>query len=599
MAIEEFGESLLSQARDKRKKEDDKGKKLTALVLGLTAGNAFLRNRAAKRIEKMNTTNAFIIRDKTKQFDNGIKFWTDHSKLMDKHAPTGSTDWKQAKRNELYDLYKKTDLQGEDAKNYSEFTKLVDSKVADEIKSYAEKYELNKQFKDIDSGSKAKARETFLSPLQKKLELAKQTILNSEGSVGGVLFSQLGLRPDSKLVEDFEGTGLTLPAAFTAPSGYYKSVREQLLKEKSSIDNFAEAMSDADKNVTYTPLTSKEIKSLSGSSNAKPNAKHATFLNNILTKKGKSKLSLKENFFSKKKFSYTDGLEYFSGKPKVVDTTLRNYFEKLGNSEKELFISDILGISKVLEQNYEQVNDFDVKESSYFIGEAFNTYIEKQYKINDKPIVAVSEELDTFDENEIVPLVSPSTGETINLAESPMAKDYINSLKKLFNEKDLAGAKQYKDILFDNIGDYPGKGDFLIVLGETFEAGMKGETFNLVKTNITDEIIEDNITDEEDEETIDSSKIDKQKYLSVDEYNKKFNAEKNKKYNLKNITKILESKNKNLFTNYRVKTDLFNWLISKDYKDFDTTLTRQSNLWRDFDDKSKLSLMEQYKDSLL
>ena len=205
MAIEEFGESLLSQARDKRKKEDDKGKKLTALVLGLTAGNAFLRNRAAKRIEKMNTTNAFIIRDKTKQFDNGIKFWTDHSKLMDKHAPTGSTDWKQAKRNELYALYKKTDLQGEDAKNYSEFTKLVDSKVADEIKSYAEKYELNKQFKDIDSGSKAKARETFLSPLQKKLELAKQTILSSEGSVGGVLFSQLGLRPDSKLVEDFEG----------------------------------------------------------------------------------------------------------------------------------------------------------------------------------------------------------------------------------------------------------------------------------------------------------------------------------------------------------------------------------------------------------
>jgi len=596
MAIEEFGESLLSQARDKRKKEDDKGKKLTALVLGLTAGNAFLRNRAAKRIEKMNTTNAFIIRDKTKQFDNGIKFWTDHSKLMDKHAPTGSTDWKQAKRNELYALYKKTDLQGEDAKNYSEFTKLVNSKIADEIKSYTEKYELNKQFKDIDSGSKDKARETFLSPLQKKLELAKQTILSSEGSVGGVLFSQLGLRPDSKLVEDFEGTGLTLPAAFTAPSGYYKSVREQLLKEKSSIDNFAEAMSDADKNVTYTPLTSEEIKSLSGSSNAKPNAKHATSLNNILNDKANT---ASEKILMNKKFFYTDGLKYWTGEPKVVDTTLEDYYSDLGASEKELFISDILGISKVLEQNYEQVNDFDVKESSYFIGEAFNTYIEKQYKINDKPIVAVSEELDTFDGNAIVPLVNSSTGETINLAKSPTANHYIGMLQKLFNEKDIAGAKQFRQVVFDRIGDYPDKENFLIKLGETFEAGMKGKTFNLVKTNITDEIIEDNITDEEDEEIIDSSKIDKQKYLSVDEYNKKFNAEKNKKYNLKNITKILESKNKNLFTNYRVKTDLFNWLISKDYKDFDTTLTRQSNLWRDFDEKSKLSLMEQYKDSLL
>jgi len=596
MAIEEFGESLLSQARDKRKKEDDKGKKLTALVLGLTAGNAFLRNRAAKRIEKMNTTNAFIIRDKTKQFDNGIKFWTDHSKLMDKHAPTGSTDWKQAKRNELYALYKKTDLQGEDAKNYSEFTKLVNSKIADEIKSYTEKYELNKQFKDIDSGSKDKARETFLSPLQKKLELAKQTILSSEGSVGGVLFSQLGLRPDSKLVEDFEGTGLTLPAAFTAPSGYYKSVREQLLKEKSSIDNFAEAMSDADKNVTYTPLTSEEIKSLSGSSNAKPNAKHATSLNNILNDKANT---ASEKILMNKKFFYTDGLKYWTGEPKVVDTTLEDYYSDLGASEKELFISDILGISKVLEQNYEQVNDFDVKESSYFIGEAFNTYIEKQYKINDKPIVAVSEELDTFDGNAIVPLVNSSTGETINLAKSPTANHYIGMLQKLFNEKDIAGAKQFRQVVFDRIGDYPDKENFLIKLGETFEAGMKGKTFNLVKTNITDEIIEDNITDEEDEETIDSSKIDKQKYLSIDEYNKKFNAEKNKKYNLKNITKILESKNKNLFTNYRVKTDLFNWLISKDYKDFDTTLTRQSNLWRDFDEKSKLSLMEQYKDSLL
>tara|TARA_X000001382_G_scaffold130734_1_gene126691 strand:- start:475 stop:1878 length:1404 start_codon:yes stop_codon:yes gene_type:complete len=456
MAIEEFGESLLSQARDKRKKEDDKGKKLTALVLGLTAGNAFLRNRAAKRIEKMNTTNAFIIRDKTKQFDNGIKFWTDHSKLMEKHAPTGSTDWKQAKRNELYALYKRTDLQGKDAKNYGEFTKLVNSKIADEIKSYTEKYELNKQFKDIDSGSRAKARETFLSPLQKKLELAKQTILSSEGSVGGVLFSQLGLRPDSKLVEDFEGTGLTLPAAFTAPSGYYKSVREQLLKEKSSIDNFAEAMSDADKNVTYTPLTSKEIKSLSGSSNAEPNTKHATFLNNILLKP-KNKQNLRERLFSQEKFTY----EKKSGIFKTMNTTLEKYYNNIKtNEKKELFITDILGISREMEENYEQVNDFDVKESSYFIREAFNKYIERQYKIDNEPIVAVSKDPTPSVLNEIITVGS----NTLQNPYTETGQAYVNKLQKFIADDNLIEAKMFGDVLKNDMQDFDGKEEFLILI---------------------------------------------------------------------------------------------------------------------------------------
>ena len=50
MAIEQLGESLLAQARQKTKKKQKKTKMFTGAMLGVLGANLFLRNKASKKI---------------------------------------------------------------------------------------------------------------------------------------------------------------------------------------------------------------------------------------------------------------------------------------------------------------------------------------------------------------------------------------------------------------------------------------------------------------------------------------------------------------------------------------------------------------------
>ena len=60
MAIEQLGESLLSQARDRNKKSKKKAKLFTGLMLGVQAGNAILRRQAEKRANEFWKSN-FVV----------------------------------------------------------------------------------------------------------------------------------------------------------------------------------------------------------------------------------------------------------------------------------------------------------------------------------------------------------------------------------------------------------------------------------------------------------------------------------------------------------------------------------------------------------
>ena len=49
MAIETLGKSLLQSAKKKSKRQEKKAKIFTGLMLGVQAGNVYLRNKAEKR----------------------------------------------------------------------------------------------------------------------------------------------------------------------------------------------------------------------------------------------------------------------------------------------------------------------------------------------------------------------------------------------------------------------------------------------------------------------------------------------------------------------------------------------------------------------
>ena len=65
MAIEQLGESLLAQAKSRRKKEEKKGKLFGAALLGVQVGNMFLRKQAEKRANEFWTSNRGLIDKKT------------------------------------------------------------------------------------------------------------------------------------------------------------------------------------------------------------------------------------------------------------------------------------------------------------------------------------------------------------------------------------------------------------------------------------------------------------------------------------------------------------------------------------------------------
>ena len=82
MAIEQLGESLLSQARDRKKKEKKKTKIFTGLMLGVQLGNVALRKRAEKRANEFWNSNQGLINQRANQFDTGVSFFKDHNAMI-------------------------------------------------------------------------------------------------------------------------------------------------------------------------------------------------------------------------------------------------------------------------------------------------------------------------------------------------------------------------------------------------------------------------------------------------------------------------------------------------------------------------------------
>lgn len=340
MAIEQLGESLLAQARKKSKKEERKAKLFTGLLLGVQAGNHILRNRAKKRAETFLVGNQGLINQRTKQFNDGVTFWSDHKKMLDTYgsfadATTGE-DWVKAKTDLLMKQY-------QDSPQYknlkitdpTEYNNIVQGKIKDDIEAYRTKLDLFQNLRNVSKDDKA-AEAAFMAPIQSKINKGLQ-IINNESSTGGWLLSNLGLRPSAKLItEEVNGQKLILPEGFDGTE------KKELVREIGEItDNLTAARKAVG---IFDPLTEEEVVKITRPKTTfKPSVKIDTSLQSI----GTSVLAGDDQYedlgttVNGKEFSYTTFLNQFE-----ITQDTKSEGVKLTDVQKEGIISDALRIAQ-------------------------------------------------------------------------------------------------------------------------------------------------------------------------------------------------------------------------------------------------------------
>jgi len=225
MAIEQLGESLLSQARDRKKKEKKKAKLFTGLMLGVQAGNAMLRRQAEKRANEFWKSNQGLINQRANQFDTGVNFFKDHNAMIKTYGESldketgenwvsafNSSKLKQYQTSPEYsDLYKN---------NPQEFNKLVNPLLENDRQAYRVKVAAYSDFKNITSSDK-ETKTAYIRPLKDKLQKGID-VINKQDNIAGWAFSKLGFTPstelvplkdkDGKAIKDNKGNVTMIPA---------------------------------------------------------------------------------------------------------------------------------------------------------------------------------------------------------------------------------------------------------------------------------------------------------------------------------------------------------------------------------------------------
>jgi hypothetical protein len=386
MAIEELGESLLAQAKSRRKKEEKKGKLFGAALLGVQVGNMFLRKQAEKRANEFWTSNRGLIDKKTKQFQAGMNFWTDHNTMMKGYGMGATdTDWKNAFKQKQYDIYKqrelgKTKLSELNAEKLKEFENMVNPLIEDDIKAYEQKLELFRNFENIKDTEANK--KLFLAPVTNKFAEAKK-IIDKEANVGSYLLNKLGLRETGLETVTVEGQDVLLPRRMS-------SEKKQVIVDNIKLNNmYLKNIDDIDKTVKYTPFTDEQIAQFVSTSSWK--SKIPEDLNSAFNRAiGDDPSSV---FSQQKYFTSLSDRELNISK-------IYKQIEKDQQAEgADMFKSDVISFAMEARKQYEAnpENRGKPKSADYFLNIGMENYINSSELISEK----AKEEINLREKEEI------------------------------------------------------------------------------------------------------------------------------------------------------------------------------------------------------
>jgi len=386
MAIEQLGESLLAQAKSRRKKEEKKGKLFGAALLGVQVGNMFLRKQAQKRADEFWTSNRGLIDKKTKQFQAGMNFWTDHNTMMKGYGMgVTDTDWKNAFKQKQYDIYKqrelgKTKLSELNAEKLKEFENMVNPLIEDDIKAYEQKLELFRNFENIKDTEENK--KLFLAPVTNKFAEAKK-IIDKEANVGSYLLNKLGLRETGLETVTVEGQDVLLPRRMS-------SEQKQVIVDNIKLNNmYLKNIDDIDKTVKYTPFTDEQIAQFVSTSSWK--SKIPEDLNSAFNKAiGDDPSSV----FSQQKY-FTS----LSDRELNISKIYKQIAKDQQAEGADMFKSDVISFAMEARKQYEAnpENRGKPKSADYFLNIGMENYINSSELISEK----AKEEINLREKEEI------------------------------------------------------------------------------------------------------------------------------------------------------------------------------------------------------
>jgi len=432
MGIESLGESLLSQAKSRRKKEEKRAKLFTGVMLGVQVGNAVLRRRAEKRANEFWKSNQGVLNQRANQFEKGVSFWDNHNTLMQSKGIAGGGDWKDAYKEELYQTYIDRDLGGTKPKDMIKFKQSVDSKIQDDLTAYQKKLELYKDFKNIPSSGRVASKTAYVKTLRDKLEKSASTI-SKRDSVGGWLFSQAGImgykKPDMQTTTILDGESIVTAGGLSAEE------REQLITEFTQADLLDKDVAEANAQSQYQPMTQEEIQSYmpKGTTSVKPITSHASSLNKAISE---DNIRRQESLLNEYRYTYNE----------KEGQTVRKIYESIAEESIQkatIFKNDVLTISRDLQLAYEADPDTtDVKDAEYFVDLAVKEVIDTSLEDEDKS--------STFSLQTNIEIFNTETKEV----ETKKAGAILKTFENLTKEKAFERLKVYQDNLENNYPDF-------------------------------------------------------------------------------------------------------------------------------------------------
>lgn len=438
MGIEALGESLLASAKKKSKKQERRAKVFTGLMLGIQAGNHILRKRAEKRAKEFWSGNQGLLDARASQFDKGVTFWKEHANMAKTYGITGVDDWEDAKRQELYKVYRDRELAGGTIKDIDAFKQSVNPKIEDDINAYRQKVELYKDFRNIGrTETELTASKTnFIKPLKDKLDKAAKTI-ESESSVGGYLLNGLGFGDRQRVIleqQQILGSSALLPKGYDV-SGIQKDIEEN--------NKFIEELSDINSKVVYQPMTKEERIKVLGTTSTSSEAVSSQ-KSSLLTALSTDPDIRAKSTLTEYKFKLPAGTDArINPFTKGSDVNIRQAYEMIqagqGQESATNFVSSILTYSKRAKADFEKTNvGGDVKAPEYYLEIGIKKAIENNFKVNGE---TPEKEL-TYDPNRVVTLEFKDSNN--NIIPAPDIK--LGALEDRFNSsKTKEEAKQILD----------------------------------------------------------------------------------------------------------------------------------------------------------
>ena len=207
MAIEQLGESLLAQARQKSKKREKKTKLFTGAMLGVLGGNMYLRSKAKKRVKQINESFQPVLDTHVRRFNEGVDFWSGFNSMLTRQNATVDT-WKEAHFNQELKKFKAGQNFKDDFNTEQEIRDYVREQIKDDQDVLQNKLNAYSEFKHYTKSKDDKTK--YLRPINKALTESQIKIANN-ANVGSSLLKALGLKEKDHLQRIISGdTSVTL-----------------------------------------------------------------------------------------------------------------------------------------------------------------------------------------------------------------------------------------------------------------------------------------------------------------------------------------------------------------------------------------------------